>query len=114
MRLLAFSDVHCDADAARSIVERSVDADVLVCAGDLAVMRRGLQETVDILSHANAPTVLVPGNGESDEELARACEAWKEAHVLHGAGCEIDGISFWGLGGGVPVTPFVRTCWVKS
>ncbi len=106
MRLLAFSDVHCDADAARSLVERSADADVLVCAGDLAVMRNGLQETVDILSDAKAPTVLVPGNGESDEELDRACEAWEGAHVLHGAGCEVGGVSFWGLGGGVPVTPF--------
>ena len=101
-----FSDVHCDLGAARSLVERSVDADVLVCAGDLAMMREGLQPVVDVLAEAAAPTVLVAGNGESAEELAAACAGWPQAHVLHGSGCDIGGVSFWGLGGGVPVTPF--------
>lgn len=106
MKLLLCSDIHCDSDAARSLVEGSADADVLVCAGDLAVMRRGLEPVIDILSGAACPAVLVPGNGESDTELADACADWEDAHVLHGTGCEIDGVSFWGLGAGVPVTPF--------
>lgn len=106
MKLLLCSDIHCDSDAARSLVERSADADVLVCAGDLAVMRRGLEPVIEILSGAACPAVLVPGNGESDTELADACSDWEGAHVLHGTGCEIDGIWFWGLGAGVPVTPF--------
>ena len=59
MRLLLFSDVHCDVRAARRLVERSADADALVCAGDLAVMRRGLQTTVDVLAAATCPSVLV-------------------------------------------------------
>ena len=106
MKLLLFSDVHCDPRAARSLVERSRAADVLVCAGDLAVMRRGLKEMVRILAEAAAPTVLVAGNAESDRELADACVGWKGAHVLHGSACEIDGVPFWGVGGAVPVTPF--------
>lgn len=106
MRLLLCSDIHRDEAAARSLVERSAEADVLVCAGDLAVMRQGLQPVVDILSGSRCPAVLVPGNGESYEELAAACSAWDAAHVLHGSGCAIDGMSFWGLGGAVPVTPF--------
>lgn len=106
MKLLLFSDVHCDREAARSLVERSAEADVLVCAGDLAVMRQGLQATVDVLREAEAPTVLVAGNGESDHELAAACAGWEGARVLHGSGCEIDGVAFWGLGGATPVTPF--------
>jgi Icc-related predicted phosphoesterase len=106
MRLLLFSDVHCDASAARSLVDRSSDADVIVCAGDLAVMRGGLQEIVDILAVSTKPAVLVAGNGESASELVEACSGWSGAHVLHGSGCEIDGVPFWGLGGGIPVTPF--------
>jgi uncharacterized protein len=70
------------------------------------VVRQGLQPLVDILAAATVPTVLVAGNGESDEELAAACSGWPAAHVLHGSGCEIGGVPFWGLGGGVPVTPF--------
>lgn len=106
MKLLLCSDIHRDHDAARSLVERSSDVDVLVCAGDLAVMRQGLQPVVDILSAARCPAVLVPGNGESYEELDAACAAWDDGHVLHGSGCDVGGVSFWGLGGAVPVTPF--------
>jgi uncharacterized protein len=106
MKLLLFSDVHCDHHAARSLVERSGEADVLVCAGDLAVMREGLDPVVEILSESRAPVVLVAGNGESDAELAAACEGWDGAHVLHGAGVELHGARFWGVGGATPVTPF--------
>ena len=106
MRLLLASDIHRDLSAAQSLVDRSVDADALVIAGDLAVMRRGLQEVVDVLAEASCPAVLVAGNGESDRELADACEGWSGAHVLHGSGCEIDGVPFWGVGAAVPVTPF--------
>ncbi|MDX1493097.1 MAG: metallophosphoesterase family protein, partial [Longimicrobiales bacterium] len=106
MKLLLCSDIHCDQAAARSLVQRSADADVLVCAGDLAVMRQGLQPVVDVLADAHCPAVLVPGNGESHSELEEACRGWPDAHVLHGSGCEVDGVAFWGLGGGVPVTPF--------
>lgn len=106
MRLLLSSDIHCDAAAARSLVARAVDADVLVCAGDLAVMRTGLQGTVDVLAKTSTPTVLVAGNGESAEELVRACDGWSAAHVLHGSGCHIDGVDFWGVGGAIPLTPF--------
>lgn len=106
MRLLLCSDIHCDETAARRLVDLSTDADVLVCAGDLAVMRQGLQGTVDVLSVATVPTVLVAGNGESAEELRAACHDWENAHVLHGTGCEIDGVRFWGVGGAIPITPF--------
>ena len=106
MKLLLCSDIHRDLAAAERLVARSADADVLVVAGDLAVMRTGLQEVVDILSAAACPTVLVAGNGESDRELAEACAGWPDAHVLHGSGCAIGGVPFWGLGAAVPVTPF--------
>ncbi len=106
MRLLLSSDIHCDLGAARSLVERAAKADVLVVAGDLAVMRTGLRKTVDVLKDVRPPTVLVAGNGESDEELAAACSDWPTARVLHGSGCDIAGVKFWGLGGAVPVTPF--------
>lgn len=106
MRLLLSSDIHCDAVAARRLAERSADADALVVAGDLAVMRTGLDETVSALSGAAAPTVLVAGNGESTDELLAACSGWPGAHVLHGSGVELGGVPFWGVGGAIPVTPF--------
>lgn len=106
MKLLLFSDIHSDLEAARSIVTQSRDVDVVIGAGDFATMSRGLNRCIDVLSQIDRPTILVPGNNEWPDELAAACANWKTAHVLHGQGTKIDGISFFGLGGGVPVTPF--------
>lgn len=69
-------------------------------------MRRDVGACIRILQAMDKPAVLVPGNNESEKELACACAEWKSARVLHGSGVMIDGVSVFGLGGGVPVTPF--------
>ena len=83
MRLLAFSDLHRD-----------------------RTMHRGLEEMIEVLSAISAPAVLVPGNAETDTELWQACASWSGAHVLHGQALALEGVQFFGLGGGVPPTPF--------
>jgi Icc-related predicted phosphoesterase len=111
MRLLLFSDLHCDAEAARRLVERSESVDVLVGAGDFATCRRNIHTAIDVLRGAACPAVLVPGNAESHQELADACRGWPAAHVLHGTAATIDGVTFFGLGGAVPTTPFGPWSW---
>ena len=106
MKLLLFSDLHCDVQKAEHLVERAPAFDVVVGAGDFACARLDIERTIDILQAISRPTVLVPGNNESYEELQAACRGWPGVHLLHGSGVEIEGISFFGLGGGVPVTPF--------
>jgi Icc-related predicted phosphoesterase len=106
MRLLLFSDLHRDTDAARNLVEMSRDTDAVIGAGDFATMRKGIHEIINVLAVIERPTILVPGNSESYEELAAACEGWPAAMVLHGSGTEVDGIKFWGVGGAIPITPF--------
>ena len=104
--MLAFSDLHVDLGTARELVARSREADAVVAAGDLASVHRGLDEVIAELGKIEAPTVLVPGNNETDEALRSACEGWAAARVLHGEATEIDGVSFFGIGAGVPVTPW--------
>jgi uncharacterized protein len=104
--LLAFSDLHRDLDGARDLVARSADADVVIGAGDFASVHKGLEAMIDALRAIERPTVLVPGNNETEEALRAACEGWSEATVLHGQGTEIDDLPFFGLGAGVPVTPW--------
>jgi Icc-related predicted phosphoesterase len=106
VKLLAFSDLHRDKERAERLVELASEADVVVGAGDYATMRLGLEGAIERLSAISVPTVLVPGNAESDTELWRACAVWSSADVLHGQGKEIAGVQFFGLGGGVPPTPF--------
>lgn len=106
MRLFAFSDLHRDLDQAATLAERSSDADVVIAAGDFASIHEGLQETIDALRPISAPTILVPGNNETEDALRAACEGWDAAIVLHGQGAEIDGAQFFGLGAGIPITPW--------
>jgi Icc-related predicted phosphoesterase len=106
VRLLAFSDIHRDLDQARRLAARSREVDAVVGAGDFASMHSGLEELIGELVAIETPTVLVPGNNETEAALREACGGWGAAHVLHGEGVEIDGVSFFGLGAGVPVTPW--------
>jgi Icc-related predicted phosphoesterase len=106
MKLLVFSDLHNDLRTASKLVELSNSVDVVVGAGDFCVARRGLKKIIKPLSAIIKPTVLVPGNSESNEELLQACRSWKSARVLHGSRITIDEIKFFGIGGGIPVTPF--------
>jgi uncharacterized protein len=106
MRLLAFSDLHRDQDQAKRLVELAREADVVLGAGDYATMHKGLDGMIDVLSEIAAPALVVPGNAETDTELWQACAGWSSAHVLHGQPLQLEGAQFFGLGGGVPPTPF--------
>lgn len=106
MKLLLFSDLHTDADATKSLAQRAGDYDLIIGAGDFGNLHRGVKETIQLLKGIVCPAIFVPGNNETDTELRDACTGWKNAHVLHGSGITLAGISFFGLGGGIPVTPF--------
>lgn len=86
------------------LVAASAGADLVIGAGDFCNMRQGLDQAMDLLSGMAAPMLVVPGNAESFVELQAA--ALEGTTVLHGTGVEIDGLRFFGLGYGVPVTPF--------
>jgi uncharacterized protein len=106
VKLLAFSDLHRDLGQAAELVAMSAEADVVIGAGDFASVHEGLAETIDALAAIEAPTVLVPGNNETEEALREATSGWDAATVLHGTGATIDGVEFYGLGAGIPVTPW--------
>jgi len=106
VKLLAFSDLHRDLEQAANLVEMSAEADIVIGAGDFASVHEGLAETIDALAAIETPTVLVPGNNETDEALRDATTMWSAATVLHGSGMTIDGADIYGLGAGIPVTPW--------
>jgi uncharacterized protein len=106
VKILAFSDVHRDVESCNALVKLSHGADLIIGAGDFATARRGLKDVIRILSQIQKPFVLVPGNSESFEELQNECIDFHNMRVLHGSATTIDGISVFGIGGGIPVTPF--------
>ena len=79
---------------------------MVIAAGDFASVHEGLDQAIDALSAISVPTVLVPGNNETEDALRAACEGWNAATVLHGQVTEIDGTPFFGLGAGIPITPW--------
>ncbi|MBV6635077.1 MAG: metallophosphoesterase family protein [Mameliella sp.] len=104
MRVLAFSDLHLSRRHARALVEASGEADLVIGAGDFCHVREGLDEAMSLLEGVPAPMVVVPGNSETAEELRAA--VLPGTIVLHGEEVEVEGLRLFGLGGGIPVTPF--------
>jgi Icc-related predicted phosphoesterase len=106
MKLLLFSDLHDDLAAARRLVERAARADVVIGAGDFCNAHRGLAACLAVLRAIDKPLILVAGNNETTDELRAACRGWASASVLHGTGATVAGVAFFGIGGGIPTTPF--------
>lgn len=106
MKLLLFSDLHADTKAARHLTNLAAGVDVLVGAGDFGNLRQNVGQCLKVLRTAEKPAILVAGNNESTEELQAACADWPAARVLHGSGVLLGGTAFFGIGGGIPVTPF--------
>ncbi|MGI8728109.1 MAG: metallophosphoesterase family protein [Solirubrobacterales bacterium] len=104
MKALAFSDLHLDREKAERLVEKAAEADLVLGAGDYAEEQQGLEEAVGWLREIEAPTVLVPGNNETEETLNAACAGWGQAQVLHGRGTRVEDVAIFGLGGGIPAT----------
>ncbi|MEL7279847.1 MAG: metallophosphoesterase family protein [Pseudomonadota bacterium] len=104
MKVLAFSDLHLSKARAAALVEASLDADLVIGAGDFCNMRERLTEAMGLVAGIEAPFVVVPGNCESAEELRAAAKPGMI--VLHGEAADVDGVALFGLGYGVPVTPF--------
>lgn len=106
MKILAFSDLHRDLGQAAQLVAMAAEADAVIGAGDFASVHEGLKETIDALAAIEKPTVLVPGNNETADALREAASGWSAATVLHGEGTTVEGVEFYGLGAGIPVTPW--------
>lgn len=78
----------------------------MIGAGDFASVHEGLEEAISALAPIEAPTVLVPGNNETEAALRAAAAGWAAATVLHGEGARVAGLEVFGLGAGIPVTPW--------
>ncbi len=102
MKILAFSDLHRDVEAAGKIVAASADADVLVGAGDFATRGHGAAEIIRILQTAATPTVLVSGNHDNSKELRELCSDWSDGYLLNAQPITLANITFFGLGGEIP------------
>ncbi len=98
MKILAFSDVHCEHGACEALVAAADQADLIIGAGDFAQRREGLAETMAVLEPFADKAIYVAGNNETPEELRAATSA----EVLHGQITTRLGLKIYGLGGAIP------------
>jgi Icc-related predicted phosphoesterase len=102
MRLLVFSDIHGKKSALERLME--IDADYYFAAGDLANWGRGLDELAPVLQKRAERMYVIPGNHESEADIARMCEECG-FHNFHGQTIQIGSYTVAGLGYSNP-TPF--------
>ncbi|RMH16260.1 MAG: serine/threonine protein phosphatase [Gammaproteobacteria bacterium] len=106
MKLLLFSDVHGSPSRCRALVEQSRAVDIVIGAGDFACQGSGLEKTIGWLAEITKPFLVVSGNNETPEQLLQAIAPFAHIHLLHGQAITLSGETFYGVGGGIPITPF--------
>ena len=101
MKILAFSDLHCDLEAATRLVEAAKDADLVIGAGDFAQMHQGLEETMEELEPIVDRSIFIPGNNETFDALRSSTGAL----VVHNERLDLDGLSIACIGCAIPPLP---------
>src|SRR5579884_782097 len=102
MRLLIFSDIHNDTRALQKLLD--TEADYYFAAGDMVTWARGMDKIGPILAQRGERLYLLPGNHESERDVAEACARFG-LHNFHGCSMDIAGYHVAGLGYSSP-TPF--------
>ena len=102
MNLLIFSDIHGDVKSLERLV--ATPADAYFVAGDLATLSRGLDKMGPVLKTARAPAYVMPGNHESESEIAAFCRQYG-FEFFHNRTIEMAGRHIAGLGYS-NITPF--------
>ncbi len=95
MKLLVFSDIHNDKRALERLM--ATEADAYVCAGDLVSWARGLDAMGEILKARAERMYVLPGNHESEAEIAAFCARFGFT-ALHGKAVAMGGVQVAGLG----------------
>src|SRR3989344_6875244 len=100
MKILAFTDVHASEKAMEHLREKSRDADILVCCGDLTTFGRELSFYLEQLDSFGKEVLIVHGNHEDSDEVEALCANLPNLTFIHERVIKRNGITFIGFGGG--------------
>lgn len=99
MKLLAFTDIHGNPTAINQILNKSKEADLLVCGGDL-IDWGNLENIIKLFKPINKKMVIIPGNHEDYNELKSICKKYDFLIDVHLKKFKINDVIFFGFGGG--------------
>ncbi|MGH9909871.1 MAG: metallophosphoesterase family protein [Nitrososphaerales archaeon] len=99
MRVLAFSDVHGDQSIIAKIKQKAKDCDLILCCGDITPAHGIAIDAARQIGKFHAHVLAIPGNFETPSGMGLVCKelGWID---LHGKSIEIQGLLFFGCGGG--------------
>lgn len=100
MRIYAFTDLHGNEKALRTVRREAKKADLLICTGDLTIFEHEMEKLLRKLDTLKVQTLMLHGNHEEEEEMRAACEALEHVTFLHRELTSIDGYHFLAYGGG--------------
>jgi Icc-related predicted phosphoesterase len=100
MRVLSFADMHGNRSAFDALRIKAKDADLIICAGDISVFERMLDELIFKLAELGKPTLILHGNHENTASIKDVIRKHDNIVFLHKGLYELNGISFIGYGGG--------------
>lgn len=83
LRILAFSDLHSDEKALRSLEKKAKNADILVCAGDFTYFELGMKRILRKLNSFGKKVVLVHGNHEEPFNVRLMSRNMKNIIYVH-------------------------------
>ena len=98
MRILAFTDLHGNKRAVASLLKKASTADILVCAGDISDWGEHDKIILKELQKADKPMILLPGNHEIREELAKTVKSFDYIIYLHKGCYQLGDYIFFGYG----------------
>ncbi len=103
MKILAFTDTHSNKYLLNLIKQKTIKEkpELVICCGDLSIFSNGLKESAKFLNNLNIPTLIIPGNHESEEEIKDICNKNKNLINIHKGLYEMGNFQFlgWGTGG---------------
>ena len=99
MKILFFVDLHGDMDTLRTLKNKSSNADIVVCAGDISQMELNLPELIQYMDTFNKPVLMIHGNHEDEHGLRDLCDKFPNITFIHKGVHHIENAVFLGYGG---------------
>ena len=102
MKILAFTDLHANFKAFKSIenLVKQEDPDLLIDCGDISIFENELEYLVSRIAELGKKCLIIHGNHESSGRFAEACKEHKNIIFLHNNVQRIGKYLFFGWGGG--------------
>ncbi len=101
MKILAASDIHADLDTVEKLAKKAKEknVDLVVLAGDLTVLGKGLEGLLKPLTNSKKKIAIIPGNHESEADIFFLSKKYPDTlYNLHQYSFKVGDVGFFGCG----------------